>query len=152
MRDQFPRGGGIVLDHALVFWLDRVQGRTRAELYSVFAQRGVEMTPERWVVLVRLWETDGLTQRELAERVFKDEPTVSRILAGMQAKGWVVRRADAADGRTRRVHLTAAGRELQRELVPLAKKLVARIEKGISEADLAVTRRTLQRIVENLED
>lgn len=151
MRDQFTRGGGIVLDHALAFWLDRVQSRTRAELYALFARHGVEMTPERWIVLVRLWEHDGLTQRELGERTFRDEPTVSRILAGMQAKGWVVRRPDPEDGRTRRVHLTESGRALQRALVPLARKLVARLEKGISDHDLAVTRATLQRMVENLD-
>src|SRR5262245_11085708 len=108
------------------------------------------MTPERWAVLVSLWESDGPTQRELAARTRKDEPTVSRILDGIESRGWIVRRPDPEDGRSRRIHLTPKGKRLEGELVPSAKKLVARLERGIAEDDLVVTRRTLQKMFRNL--
>lgn len=157
MRDQFTETGGILLDNAVSFWVERVYAQGRAALYALFADRGIEMTPERWAVLVRLWQHDDAgsaepapTQRELAARTLKDEPTVSRILEGMEAKGWIARRPDPHDGRTRRVHLTAKGKRLEGELVPAAKKLVARLERGIPEADLVATRRTLRKMFENL--
>jgi len=150
MRDQFRESGGILLHNAIAFWVERVYAHGRQALYALFADRGVEMTPERWAVLVRLWERDGVTQRELAAAVLKDEPTTSRILDRLIKHGWVDRRPDAEDGRTRRIHLTAKGRRLEHELVPHARKLVARLERGIPEDDLAITRRTLQRMAENL--
>ena len=152
MRDQFRESGGILLHNAVAFWVERVYAQGRQALYALFAEHGVDMTPERWAVLVRLWERDAVTQRELATSTLKDEPTVSRILDGMVKQGWVERRADPEDGRTRRIHLTVKGKRLEPQLVPHAKKLVARLERGIPDEDLVVTRRTLRRIAENLAD
>ena len=39
-----------------------------------------DMTPEQWAVLNRLWEKDDVTQNDLAERTFKDQPNIGRIL------------------------------------------------------------------------
>src|SRR5438309_1365442 len=103
VRDQFRENGGILLDNAVAFWVERVHAQGRAALYELFAERDLEMTPERWGVLVALWENDAPTQRELAARTMKDEPTVSRILDGIEAKGWIQRKPDAEDGRIRRV-------------------------------------------------
>jgi DNA-binding MarR family transcriptional regulator len=150
VRDQFKENGGILLDNAVAFWVERVHAEGRAALYALFAERELDMTPERWAVLVSLWESDGPTQRELAARTRKDEPTVSRILDGIESRGWIVRRPDPEDGRSRRIHLTPKGKRLEGELVPSAKKLVARLERGIAEDDLVVTRRTLQKMFRNL--
>jgi DNA-binding MarR family transcriptional regulator len=152
VRDQFKENGGILLDNAVAFWVERVHAQGRLALYALFAEREIEMTPERWAVLVSLWDDDGPTQRELAARTLKDEPTVSRILDGIESRGWIVRRPDPGDGRTRRIHLTPKGKRLEGELVPAAKKLVARLERGISEEDLVVTRRTLRKMFQNLSE
>jgi len=39
-----------------------------------------DMTPEQWAVLNRLWEKDDVTQNDLTERNFKDQPNIGRIL------------------------------------------------------------------------
>ena len=40
---------------------------------------------------------------------------------------------------------------MKKKLVPVAKRLVQRIERDISDVDLATTRRTLQHIMRNLD-
>ena len=61
------------------------------------------------------------------------------------------RRADPDDARGRRIKLTPKAARLQKTLVPMVKKLVARMEAGLGERELEVTKQTLQRLTSNLE-
>jgi DNA-binding MarR family transcriptional regulator len=150
VRDQFI-GDGIRLDSALAFWVHRVYQAQRNAMYRAFREKGVELTPEQWSVLVRLWERDGRTQSDLCESTFRDKPTMSRMIDALEKGGLVVRRATEGDARAKLVFLTAAARELKPRLVPVAKRLVGQMMKDIPERDLETTRATLQRIVANLD-
>jgi len=149
MRDQF-RDGTIIVDNAIGFWIHRVYQASRNEMFRAFREKGEEVTPEQWAVLIRLWEADGPTQAELSEATFRDAPTMSRILAGMEARGLLERRPDDIDGRVRRVHLTRTGRALQKKLVPVVQRIVEQMVLGVEERDLLVTRKSLQRMFANL--
>jgi DNA-binding MarR family transcriptional regulator len=59
---------------------------------------------------------DGMSQRDLADALHLSPPTVSKMLQAMQKAGAVERRPDAADQRLTRVFLTAAGRDLERQM------------------------------------
>lgn len=149
MLDQFSEGG-IVVDKAIGFWVSRVYQRSRTEMYRLFREHGEDITPEQWMVLIRLWEQEGPLQGELCESTFRDAPTMSRILATMESRGLVERRVAPGDARARRVFLTKHGRTLQKKLVPLVRGLVENMARGIEDRDLATTRRTLERMFENL--
>jgi DNA-binding MarR family transcriptional regulator len=119
-------------------------------MFRAFRVVGEEVTPEQWAVLIRLWEADGPTQAELSEATFRDAPTMSRILGGMETRGLLERRLDDVDGRVRRVHLTKAGRALQKKLVPVVRRIVEQMVEGVDERDLIVTRKALRRMFANL--
>jgi DNA-binding MarR family transcriptional regulator len=150
MKDQFT-DSGIALDQALAFWVQRVYQVNRAAMYRRFNGLGVDLTPEQWMVLVRLWEREGRTQNELCQSTLRDRPTMSRILDGMEARGLVARRQAPEDSRTRLVTLTPAGKQLRGKLLPAVKTMVAELEAGIDDGDLLITRRTLQKMFANLE-
>ncbi|HKG95838.1 MAG TPA: MarR family transcriptional regulator [Gemmatimonadaceae bacterium] len=149
MRDQFI-GDRIVLEQAMAFAIHHAYQRIRTTTYRAFREHDLDITPEQWMVLVRLWDRDALTPSELSATTLRDRPTMSRILDSMEARGLLVREPDATDGRGRVVRLTRAGRALRAPLTAVARSLVGRIERGIPEDDLAVTRRTLRRIFDNL--
>jgi len=153
MRGQF-RGSAadpsIVLENALAFWVNRFYETSRRAMYREFRAFGVEVTPEQWLVLVRLWERDDRSQREIADAIERDAPTTSRIIDAMERAKLVSRTADPDDARGKRVRLTAKARGLRQVLIPVVKKLVAKMEHGVSEKDLELTRQTLQRLTENL--
>lgn len=149
MRDQFT-AEGIVLDNAVAFWVHRVYQASRNEMYRAFREVGVELTPEQWTVLVRLWERDGQSQNELCDSTFRDKPTMSRMIAGLEDRGLVQRRVSAEDARSRIVSLTREGRALQKKLVPVARGLVERMLAGVGDAELETTRRVLARMFQNL--
>lgn len=148
MRDQF-REDGIVLENALAFWAQRFQSAARREMYRAFHEQGFDLTPEMWIVLVRLWERDRRSQGDLAEATTRDAPTMSRIVDTLAKRGLVARVADPDDARARLIVLTPAGRAARKKLVPVVRALVERLEAGIPERDLEITRRTLRRLAEN---
>jgi DNA-binding MarR family transcriptional regulator len=149
MQDQF-RDGGIVVENALGFWIHRVYQASRNEMFREFREQGEDITPEQWALLIRLWERDERTQNELSEATFRDAPTISRILAGMEARGLLDRQVDPQDGRARIVRLTPRGRALRKRLVPVVERIVQRMVGQIPERDLVTTRSTLRRMFENL--
>ncbi len=150
VKNQFV-AGGIVVDNAIGFWLHRVYQASRNEMYRRFREHGEELTPEQWTVLIRLWEKDGRTQSDLSDSTFRDRPTMSRILDGMEARGIVERRVDPNDARARLVHLTRRGHALRKKLVPVVEDIVARLVAGIPDHDLVTTRATLKKMFADLE-
>ncbi|MBM3485884.1 MAG: MarR family transcriptional regulator [Alphaproteobacteria bacterium] len=63
-----------------------------------------------WPFLRALWEEDGLSQRQLSERVRMKGPTTVAAINRLEAKGFVRRVADPRDGRRINVYLTEKGR------------------------------------------
>lgn len=149
MKDQF-KDGAIVVDNAIGFWIHRVYQASRNEMFRAFREAGEEVTPEQWAVLIRLWERDAQPQAELSDATFRDAPTMSRIIDGMEARGLLERRAHPEDGRVRVVHLTRHGKNLERKLVPLVENLVGAMVDGIDERALITTRNTLRKMFGNL--
>lgn len=149
MKDQFHEGG-VVVDNAIGFWVHRVYQASRNEMFRQFREHGEDVTPEQWAVLVRLWERDGRSQNDLSDATFRDRPTMSRILDGMETRHLVERHTDATDRRARVIRLTRKGRELKKKLVPVAEGIVERMTAGVPHADLVTTRATLRRLFENL--
>jgi DNA-binding MarR family transcriptional regulator len=64
--------------------------------------------------LLVLWENDGLTQRELIDRLDVEQPTMTNTLARMERDGLIRRAKDPADGRAQRIWLTESARALER--------------------------------------
>jgi DNA-binding MarR family transcriptional regulator len=103
-----------------------------------------------WPFLRVLWESDGLTQRELSREAGVMEPTTFAALKAMESLGYVVRRQLANNHRKNYIFLTAKGRALKRRLIPLAEEVNRIAVRGVSDADVAATRRTLLAVLANL--
>jgi DNA-binding MarR family transcriptional regulator len=89
---------------------------------------------------------DGISQRDLAAALQLSPPTVSKTLQAMEKAGAVERRPDAADQRLTRVYLTAAGRDLERELHGVVAEYVNETIGSLREHD----RRELARLLDEL--
>ena len=71
------------------------------------------VSPGQVPVLMCLWEQDGLTQRELYERVNIEQATMSNTLKRMERDGLVRRKPDPNDRRAARILLTAKAKKLE---------------------------------------
>jgi DNA-binding MarR family transcriptional regulator len=72
--------------------------------------------PPEVFTLHLLTTQDGMTQRDLANRLHISRPWITRLLQVMERSELVVRRADEHDQRLTRVFLTESGRKREREL------------------------------------
>ena len=86
--------------------------------------RRLGLTRSQWLVINRLHRRPGATQSELAEMLEVEKATAGRMVDRMEKKGWVVRRADAADRRVNRLFLTADADLIQVQLAQIADRTV----------------------------
>jgi DNA-binding MarR family transcriptional regulator len=103
-----------------------------------------------WTFLRILWDEEGLTQRELSARAGVMEPTTFAALKAMAQRGYVTRRRNPQSRKEMQVFLTPQGRALQAKLVPLAEEVNDVALRGVGEADIAATRRTLLALINSL--
>lgn len=104
-----------------------------------------------WMFLRVLWEMEGLTQKQLSERTGVTEPTTFAAMKSMVAKGWIERKQLDGNKKNSHVYLTRSGRGLRKKLVPLAEEVNRISVEGMSEKEVATTRKTLLVILKNLE-
>jgi len=96
--------------------------RTALKLKTDMARRikKYDLTPEQWSVLTCLAEQDGLSQKQIAENTFKDQPTTGRIIDRLAEKGLMRREANPEDRRGFNVYLTPEGLQLRNQVMPVA--------------------------------
>lgn len=122
--------------------------RIREPLVERMQARGIEMCV--WPVLVCLWEQDDLPQARIAELIGAEGYVVSRNVDRLESAGIVERRADPDNRRVRRVLLTAEGRHLQEELMPIALAANDRALEALNEEECCALKRLLKKIVAKL--
>jgi DNA-binding MarR family transcriptional regulator len=73
---------------------------------------GVQLSVSETFALGELAEAGELSQQDLAARLGLEKSTVSRLAAGMEGRGWLVRERDARNRRVYRLRLSSAGRDV----------------------------------------
>ncbi len=73
-------------------------------------------------VLAQIGAAPGISQLDLAQRLFVTQGNVTQLLDKMEARGLIQR---VPEGRSKRLYLTAAGRQLFNEVVPLHEDFIA---------------------------
>ena len=89
----------------------RVLAAHKAKLAVVLQEHGLHLGQES--MLAQLWREDGLTQSQLAERLGVSAPAITKVVRGLERKGFVERSTDDADARVVRVCLTEQARALE---------------------------------------
>jgi MarR family transcriptional regulator, organic hydroperoxide resistance regulator len=84
-------------------------------------------------LVYRLAAEEGVSQAQLAGALCLDASTVTKMLLRLERDGVVERRADAADARILRVHLTPHGKALVGPVLEVWRQMEERITQGISE-------------------
>ena len=103
-----------------------------------------------WAYLRELWNDDGISQRDLSDRLGLSGPTTHSVVKRMQKAGLVEMRPIREDKPRRLVYLSKRGRELRTVLEPLAEEVNALAVSGIAPDRVQELRRDLLRIHENL--
>lgn len=112
-------------------------------------QHGLRV-PE-WRVLATLLDSDGAMITRLAEIALMEQSRLTRIIAQMDQRGLVLRKADADDGRRVRVYLSKKGRQLAQQLVRDAKAHEKRLLHALADTDADHLKPALRALLEHLQ-
>lgn len=99
------------LEQCVNFALTRAQNTVNQYFKTKLAPHGV--TPGQYGILKCLWDENGLTVKQLAERMYLDSSTITGLLDRMEQKGLIQRCPVPTDRRALNVILTPAGKELE---------------------------------------
>ena len=77
--------------------------------------RELGLTYPQYLVMLVLWERDGVSVSEIGERLFLDSATLTPLLKRIEALGLIKRHRAREDERQVIVNLSGAGRELRRK-------------------------------------
>ena len=146
-------GNGVVRTHPVKEWtgfaLAKVCKAHRGNVGGLLAEHGLHVGQE--MVLVELWESDGLRGGELASRLGVEPPTVTKMLRRLEGCGLVERRPDPSDARSFRVYLTDRGRDLEEPVAGCWERSEERLLAGLSEEERRTFHGLLVRVRSNLD-
>jgi MarR family transcriptional regulator for hemolysin len=110
----------------------------------------LDLTQARWVVLLHLDRGgDGLLQKQLAEYIGVEGPSLVRTLDALEERGLIERRTSPEDRRGKTVHLTRKGRKVNSEIHDIAVSIREDLLNGISETELRACLDVFDRIRKN---
>ena len=130
------------LDDQLCFALHAASRSLTAAYREPLGRLGLTYT--QYLVLMVLWETDGLSVGEVGRRLRLDSGTLSPVLRRLEAQGLLERRHSTVDERSVRVHLTPSGSALSDEAPDILQCARATVDLDEEEAD--VLRRLARRV------
>jgi len=117
-------------------------------LRTVFDRRvrRLGLTRAQWLVLTRLHRRPGASQSELADMMEVEKATAGRLIDRLEAKGWVVRRAQTGDRRVNRIYLTPEAERVHKRIWRIAETTVDDALAGLSEREAGQLLKLLGRV------
>ena len=128
--------------------LASVNRKLRALFDARVKERGLTLSRAR--ALFALSKRDGLNQRELADELGIETPTIVRLLDGMEKQGFIERRVEATDRRAKQIHMTDRGRDIAGEIDKLACEIREQVLGGVDNKDKAIALQVVSLMAGNL--
>ena len=136
----------IDLERFVPFRLNRLAAEVSRALARVYGERfGIDI-PE-WRVIATLGDCERARAQDIALSTRMHKSMVSRAVARLMELGWVARSASSTDRREAPLRLTAEGREIYRQLVPIVLDYQERLLGSFTGSE----RRMLERLLDKLE-
>lgn len=115
--------------------------------------RPLGLSQAKWRALMILGRAEeNITQRDLAERLGVEGPTLVRLLDRLEADDWVERRACTDDRRSKRIHLRPRARDLLKQIETIAADLRRELLSDLKSEEVEALADMLTRIRGRAED
>jgi len=142
-----PASEMLKLDHQLCFALYSAS-LAMTKLYKPLLDP-LNLTYPQYLVMLVLWEGDGVTVSELGQRLQLDSGTLTPLLKRIEANGFIQRQRDSADERRVIVSLTPPGRALKNRAAKVPVNVACAA--GCSLDDLAALTRRLKSLRDEIQ-
>lgn len=123
----------------------------RQKLSNFFKKAQIDLSPEQWRLLLQVAEKNGRPQSEFADPILNDRPNITRIIDGLEKRGFLARSAAPDDRRSTLIHLTDDGKELMNAYIPEVIEERSKYVEGLNEKDVSELIRIMTIIEANLQ-
>lgn len=122
--------------------------------YRIYSQKklrenGFKITVDQWLIIKVLMENPGISQQNIAEKAFKDNASVTRIIDLLVKSKYLDRKVNPKDRRTSILKVTAAGEEIINKVQDLVLQNRKMAQTGITIEELENLNTTLKKIIKN---
>ena len=140
------RYDNLLLDHQLCFAL---YAATNSIIRTYRKRLGtVGLTYPQYLVMLVLWQKDGLTVNELAKTLQLDAPTISSMLKRLQSIKFIKRQRDKKDERRTFIYLTKEGSDLEHSVAKLQEQVACKT--GLNDKEFYELHDTLNELTDTL--
>ncbi|MCB8819503.1 MarR family winged helix-turn-helix transcriptional regulator [Microvirga rosea] len=110
------------------------------------------LTTGQFPLLLQLWAEEGLTQKQLVERLDVEQATIANTLNRMERDGLVLRKPHPVDGRSQCIHLTRKARALQGPATEAAQSVNDIALRSLSVPDRQAFFETMTEVIKSLQE
>jgi MarR family transcriptional regulator for hemolysin len=122
--------------------------KLRAFFDARVRERGLTLARAR--ALMALSRRGALNQRELAEELEIETPTLVRVLDSMEKQGLIERRAEENDRRVKQIHMTAQGLAAYETVHALSAELREELMSNVAAEEISTTLDVIRRMTANI--
>ncbi len=131
-------------------WVQMLRTYTKGQHRMAQIFRRYDLTSPQFDVLATLHRGEGLMQQELASRLLVTKGNIVGVLDRLEASGWIERRPDPDDRRANAIYLTAAGRKVFAEVIPIHHAMIHEMMADFPIEDLHMLRVLLKNLEEGI--
>ncbi len=136
------------LDNQLCFVL-YAASRAVTQMYRPLLQK-LKLTYPQYLVMLVLWEEDGLTVNEIGARLQLDSGTLTPLLKKLESREILKRERDSADERRVIISLLPEGRKLKNKAVSVPEELLCRT--GLSPREFIELKTNINNLVKKMKE
>ncbi len=140
----------MILSKKIGVYLNQAHFLFKQCFLNELVKNNIDLTPEQYLLIDLLWDNGKMTQQEIANEMQKDKNSITKLIDGLQKKGYVIRQADSEDRRKNLVLVTEMGQKQKTEVTRIAINAVDQILNGIPTDELNAVVDVLSKLNKNM--
>ena len=141
-----PETDPLLLDNQLCYALYAAAHRMTKSYRPLLERLGLSYP--QYLVLLVLWEQDGVTVSEIGRRLRLDSGTLTPVLKRLESAGFLLRTRRQSDEREVEIALTPEGAALRADAVSVRESVMCQLE--LSEPEIRALRKDLSLVIDRL--
>ena len=141
----------MILNKQVGVFLNLVHCKFKQYMNSIFQKHGFNLTPEQFLVMDTLWDEGVLSQQKIADIIFKDKNSVTKLIDALEKKGLVNRISDKSDRRLNQIHITERAIIIKEEITKIALESTDGIIRDIPKEELLIFINVLNKMAKNID-
>src|SRR5688572_30236335 len=137
------------LSNTIFFQLDRAIKSYRQFAQKRLNEKGYSITIDQWLVLKTILDQPDISQNEIAQYIFKDKASVTRIIDLLVGKKYLRREPDSNNRRRVLLMITPPGKQIIEDILPTIRGNRKAALENCSEKEILEMDLTLKKIIKN---